>query len=142
LPRTRLLKIAVAVLIVVLIVSVLYLVKYHSNPNREKEQYFPPRWWKLALTIDESEYDLTITVTGEETFHDVSCYVVKLLFEPENPYETRMSNEMTSWLDKSTFNIVKLEGTGRAQGYDFRYTETHYYTFREGDPSMTVGKRI
>lgn len=150
LSRARLLKIAVATLIVVLIVSVVYLVKYQSNPNHEKEQYFRPPWawapilnvgdsWKLALTIDESEYNLTITVTDEETVQNVSCYEVKLTFEPENPYETRMSSEMTAWLDKSTLDIVKLKGTGRAQGHDFRYTERHSYTFQEGSPSMTVG---
>jgi len=156
LSRSRLLKIAVATLIVVLIVSVVYLMKHQSNPNHEKEQYPPSQsWvpafnvtlnigdsWKLNLTIDESEYNLTMTVTGNETVHDVSCYVVSLIFEPENPKaETGISNEMTAWLDKSTLNIVQLKGTGNAQGFDFRYTETHSYTFflQEGGPSMTVG---
>ena len=135
LSKTRLLQIAVATLIVVLIVSVVYLVKYQSNPNHEKDGDS----WKLALTIDESEYNLTMTVIGEETIHNVNCYVMKVTFEPENPYETRMSNEMTAWLDKSTLNIMKLKGKGKAKGHDFRYTETHSYTFQNGSPSMTVG---
>jgi len=160
LSRTRRLKIVVATLIVVLIVSVVYLMRHQSNPNSQEEQYPPSQsqsWvptfnvtlnmgdsWKLALTINESEYNLTMTVIDEETVHDVSCYVMNLTFEPENPRaETGISNKMTAWLDKSTFNIVQLKGTGTAQTaqgeYDFRYTETHSYTFQGGNSSMTVG---
>lgn len=157
--KARVFKIAIATLIVVLIVGVVYLVRPNylndqKDLNGQKEQNIPPSpWvptfnvtlnvgdsWKLATIIDEKEYTLNITVTGEEKVDNVDCYVMALTFEPENPKaETGISNEMTSWLDKLTLNVVKLKGKGSARGYDFIYTEKHSYTFQGRETSITVG---
>jgi len=149
LSKTRKFKIVVATLIVFLIVSVVYLAQriYFSNP--QKGQFFPPvAWaptleigdsWTLALTSNEANYNLTMTVTGKETVNNVSCYAMKLVFEPESPLAKKgVSNEMTWWLDNSTLHLVKVKGKAHAYGYDLTFVEKHFYTF-QGEPFLTVG---
>lgn len=144
LPKTRVLKTAVAMSTAVLIVGAVYLARFNYL-NGQIGQYFSPPFfleigdsWKLNLTANENEYNLTMTVIGEETIFKLRCYTVKLTFEPESPFaEQGMSNEMTAWLEKSTLNIMKLEGKG-SEGYGFTYVEEHSYTF-QGQPSLTVG---
>lgn len=143
--KGKLLKIAVAFLIMILCIGIVYLMRT-NNPNSKEEQYPPPSWtptfnitlnvgdsWKLALIIDEKDYTLNVTVTSEEKVDNTDCYVMALTFEPENPRaETGIFNEMISWLDKKTLNLVQLKGEGRAEGHDFIYTEKHSYTFQGG----------
>ena len=150
-PRTRKFKVAVAALIVVLVVSVVYLVRPHYFSNPQKMQYFPPvAWapilevgdsWTLALTSNEANYNLTMTVIGKETVNNVSCYVMKLVFEPEIPIaEKAVSKEMTWWLANSTLHLLKMEGKAHvhAYGWDLPFVEEHFYTF-QGEPFLTVG---
>lgn len=150
LPKTRKFKVAVTTLIVVLIVSVVYLVRSHYFSNPQKGQYFPPvAWapileigdsWTLALTSNEANYNLIMTVTGKETVNNVSCYAVNLVFEPEIPLTKKaLSNQMTWWLDNSTLYLMKGKGKVRAYGYeDLTFVDEHFYTF-QGEPFLTVG---
>jgi len=151
LPKTRKFKIAVTTLVVVLTVSVVYLVRSHYFSNPQKGQYFPPMaWapvlevgdsWTMALTSNEANYNLTMTVMGKETVNNVSCYVMKLVFEPEGPLvkNARVSNEITWWLADSTLShLMKMEGKAHGFGYDLNFVEEHFYTF-QGEPLLTVG---
>jgi len=148
LPKGKKVKIAVAALVVVLIVSVAYLAGSHYFSNPQKGQYFPVAWapilevgdsWTLALTSNETNYDLTMTVIGKETVNDVSCYAMKLVFKPESPLAKKgVSNEITWWLDNSTLHLMKMMGTVRFEGRDLTFVEKHFYTF-QGEPLLTVG---
>jgi len=149
LSKTRKFKIVVATLTVFLIVSVVYLLQpiYFSNP--QEGQFFPPvAWaptlevgnsWTQALTSNKASYNLTMTVTGKEIVNNVSCYAMKLVFEPESPLANKgVSKEMTWWLDNSTLHLVKVNGKAHAYGYDLTFVEKHFYTF-QGGLFLTVG---
>jgi len=148
LPKGRKVKIAVVALVVVLIVSVAYLAGSHYFSNPQKGQYFPVAWapilevgdsWTLALTNNETNYNLTITVIDKETICNVSCYAMKLFFKPESPLaKIGVSNEITWWLDTSTLHLMKMTGKVRFEGGDYTFVEEHLYTF-QGKPFLTVG---
>jgi len=157
LPKTRKFKVALAILIVVLIVSIICLTWFNYFSNSQKGQYFPVAWapilevgdsWTLALTSNETNYNLTMTVTGKETVNNVSCYAMILTFEPESPlakemkkkYKLVVSNEMMWWLDNTTLHLMKMKGKVKpqdAQG-SLTFVEEHSYTF-QGQPFLTVG---
>ncbi len=141
-------KIAIAVLSVVLVLGIIYLVRFRFVSNPQKGQYFPlGAWapilgvgdsWTLALTSNEAKYNLTMTVTGKEIVNNVSCYAMELVFEPETPLARKgVSNEMTWWLDNSTLHLIKMKGNARVYGYDLTFVEEHFYTFR-GEPFLVV----
>lgn len=146
LSKTRMLMIA-AVFCIVLVSGVACVLWYRHHQSGLGSLPPPPPGmpiykvgdsWKLA--INETEYNLTMTVTGEESVLDVGCYVMKLTFEPESPWaEEGMEKEMKAWLDRSTLRIVKIEGHGESQGYPFTYVEEHSYIFQGGKPSITIG---
>jgi hypothetical protein len=147
--ETKKSKLALATVVIFLTVAFVCIVAYHNSPNLQQRQHFPPvGWapileigdsWKLALTSKKANYNLTITVIGKETVNNVSCNVMKLFFEPENPLVHKgVSNEMTWWLDNSTLHLMRGEGKAHAYGYDLTFVEEHFYRF-EGEMFLTVG---
>ena len=96
-------------------------------------------WWTMETLVDGTTYTLTTNVVGEDTEH----YIMFSSYDP--PFQGQINS--TDWIDKSTFNPVRMWGHGNYT-YDttiIPYTSnmTTLYTYEGGVPyPMIVGKEL
>ena len=92
--------------------------------------------WTQKVTTGGAQYTFVTSVTGEEVFQGIDCYVVEASITP--PLDG--ASKLYAKIDKSTLDAVTNDGAGQLSGTSFTLNITMLHKYSVQPYPLSVGK--